>query len=147
VLIIAFASTAQAQMAKSGTYLAWFGWHIFGTLTDLGKGVMHWHGDFNGAIRNDAGFGFMHDASVVCLGATLIVGEHAHYRGNCVITDKDGDGAMLVWLCDSKLGERCNGPMEWVDGTGKCTGIQGNNTFNGGLVGAGPQGYSLWKGE
>ena len=59
-----------------------------------------------------------------------------YYRGNCIITDKDGDRATLVWLCDAKLGERCDGPMEWVGGTGKYTGIKGNNTFNGGLVGA-----------
>jgi hypothetical protein len=146
-LVIAFASAAQAQVAKSGTYSAWFGWHSFGTLTDLGKGVMQWHGEFNGALRNDTGSGFMHHASVICPGATLIIGEHAYFRGNCIITDKDGDRATLVWLCDAKLGERCDGPMEWVGGTGKYTGIKGNNTFNGGFVGAGPQGYALWKGE
>ena len=87
-LMIALASAAQAQITKSGTYSAWFGWHSFGTLTDLGKDVMHWHGEFNGAIRNDAGSGFLHDASVICPGATLIVGGHAYFRGNCIITDK-----------------------------------------------------------
>ena len=146
-LMIALASAAQAQITKSGTYSAWFGWHSFGTLTDLGKDVMHWHGEFNGAIRNDAGSGFLHDASVICPGATLIVGGHWYPRGNCIITDKDGDRATLVWLCDAKLGERCDGPFEWVGGTGKYTGITGKSTFNGGFVGAGPQGYSLWKGE
>ena len=145
--VLAFASTAQAQIAKSGTYSAWFGWHSVGTLTDLGKGVMQWHGEFDGALRNDSGSGFLHDAAVICPGATLIVGDHAYYRGHCIITDKDGDRATLVWLCDAKLGERCDGPMEWVGGTGKYVGIKGNNTFNGGFIGAGPQGYSLWKGD
>jgi hypothetical protein len=139
--------TEAQQLAKSGNYSAWFGWHSFGTLTDLGKGVMQWHGEFDGALRNDTGSGFMHDASVICPGATLIVAEHAYYRGNCILTDKDGDRATLVWLCDAKVGDRCDGPMEWVGGTGKYTGIKGNNTFDGGFVGAGPQGYSLWKGE
>jgi hypothetical protein len=146
-LLMAYSGAAQAQIAKSGSYSAWFGWHSFGTLTDLGNGVMQWHGEFNGALRNDAGSGFMHDASVICPGATLIVAGQAYYRGNCIITDKDGDRATLVWLCDSKLGERCDGPMEWVGGTGKYSGIKGKSTFNGGFVGAGPQGYSLWKGE
>jgi hypothetical protein len=29
------------------------------------------------------------------------------------------------------LGEPCTGSMEWVGGTGKYTGIRGNNAFNG----------------
>jgi len=145
--LAAFSAPAYSQMPKSGTYSAWFGWHSYGTLADLGNGVMHWHGQFDGALRNDAGSGFMHQAAVICPGATLIVGGHAYYRGNCVLTDKDGDRATLVWQCDAKLGARCDGPMEWVGGTGKYTGITGKNTFNGGFVGAGPQGYSLWKGD
>ncbi|MGH8678349.1 MAG: hypothetical protein ACREUQ_08380, partial [Burkholderiales bacterium] len=44
-LLITFAGAAQAQIAKSGTYTGWFGWHSFGTLTDLGNGVMQWHGE------------------------------------------------------------------------------------------------------
>ena len=56
-LIMPFASVAQTPIAKSGTYSAWVGWHSFGTLTDLGKGVMQWHGEFAGALRNDAGSG------------------------------------------------------------------------------------------
>ena len=146
-LIMPFASVAQTPIAKSGTYSAWFGWHSFGTLTDLGKGVMQWHGEFAGALRNDSGSGFMDGASVVCPGATLIVDGHAYYRGSCILTDKEGDRATLVWQTDAKVGDRGDGTMEWVGGTGKYTGIKGNNTFNGGVVGAGPQGYSLWKGE
>ena len=95
-LIMPFASVAQTPIAKSGTYSAWVGWHSFGTLTDLGKGVMQWHGEFDGALRNDSGSGFLHDTSVVCPGATLIVGDHVYYRGNCIITDKDGDRATLA---------------------------------------------------
>jgi hypothetical protein len=38
-LILGLASTAQAQIAKSGSYSGWFGWHSFGTLTDLGGGI------------------------------------------------------------------------------------------------------------
>ena len=41
-------------------------------LTDLGKGVMQWHGEFAGALRNDSGSGFMDGASVVCPGATNV---------------------------------------------------------------------------
>ena len=80
-LIMPFASVAQTPIAKSGTYSAWFGWHSFGTLTDLGKGVMQWHGEFAGALRNDSGSGFMDGASVACPGATLIVDGHTYYRG------------------------------------------------------------------
>jgi hypothetical protein len=54
-LILPFATNAQAPIAKSGTYSAWFGWHSFGTVTDLGKGVMQWHGEFDGALRNGRG--------------------------------------------------------------------------------------------
>jgi hypothetical protein len=81
------APAASQQLAKSGTYSAWFGWHSSGTLTDLGKGVMQWHGEFDGALRNDAGSGFMQEASVICprrhpdyRGARLLSGQLYHHR-------------------------------------------------------------------
>jgi hypothetical protein len=81
LVVVGFALTitpaAHAQTPKGGNYSAWFGWHSYGTLTDLGNGVMHWHGQFDGALRNDTGSGFMHQAAVICPGATLIVAGHA----------------------------------------------------------------------
>jgi hypothetical protein len=147
-LIMPCASIAQTEIAKSGTFSLWFGWHSFGTLTDLGKGAMEWHGEFDGALRNDAGSGFMHDASAVCPGATAILNGQAYYRGSCILTDKDGDRAVLVFQCNAKVADRCVDQLqEWVGGTGKYTGIKGNITLNAGFIGAGPQGSSLWKGE
>jgi hypothetical protein len=140
-------SAAQAQMAKQGTYSGWFGWHSIGQFTDLGKGNLFWVGEVSGAFANSAGSGFLHNTAVRCPAANLIFNGHGFASGECVVTDQDGDIAILTWSCDAKAGTRCDGPMEWVGGTGKYQGISGKNSFNAGFVGPGPGGYSLWKGE
>jgi len=146
-LVLFLGANAEAQIPKQGTYTGWFGWHSFGQATDLGKGNLYWVGEFSGALANSAGSGFLHNTAIRCPGATVVVDGHAYYKGNCIVTDQDADSAFLVWDCDAKVGARCDGPMEWVGGTGKYKGIRGKHTFNGGFVGAGPEGYSVWKGE
>jgi hypothetical protein len=146
-LVIGFGAAAQAQIAKSGTYSGWFGWHSLGETTQLQGGDLSWIGQFNGAFRNDAGSGFLHNTSVICPGALAVVGGEQYFQGNCILTDQDGDKAVLIWNCQMNAQGRCPGPLQWVGGTGKYKGIRGTGSFDGGFVFKGPQRYSFWKGD
>ncbi len=66
--------------------------------------------------------------------------------GTCLITDKDGDKVFLVWTCKNP-GSGCQGTFQWTGGTGKYTGITGNNTFTGFPLPSSASGYSVWKGD
>ena len=146
-ILLFFGPSAEAQLAKSGTYSGWFGWHSYGQTTDMGGKDSYWYGALNGAFRNDAGSGFMHNAAVICPGGGATIDGKTYVQGDCVLTDQDGDKAILIWDCAFDAQGRCPGPLTWVVGTGKYKGISGKGTFDGGFVRTGPQGYSFWKGE
>ncbi len=146
MFIAAWGMTWAAQAGSSGTYSGWFGWHSYGSVTSLGGDDATWAGGFDGAFRNDAGSGIFHNASVVCPSAAAFIAGMEYYQGNCVMRDADGDEAALTWICQSPTGARCDGTLSFVGGTGKYVGITGDGTFNGGPIGATPQGYSTWEG-
>src|SRR5437867_2016424 len=139
-----YGMNAEAQLAKQGTYSGKFGWYAVGKGFEIEKGHEFWVGEFSGTFFNDAGEGFMHETSWVCPGVNDVInGVSQVSHGYCVITDKDGDKAFLVW----KAGKGFEGDFQWTGGTGKYTGITGNNAFTALLIGPTPSGYSLWKGE
>ena len=83
----------------------------------------------------------------ICPGATLIVEEHVYYPG-ATASSRIRMGTARRWSTyEAKLWRPLRRLFEWVGGTGKYTGIKGTHTLNGGFIGAGPQGYALWKGE
>jgi hypothetical protein len=140
-------ANAEAQLAKQGTYTSHFGWYAIGKTYELEKGHTLFQGEYSGTNFNDAGTGFLHNTSVVCPGiAALVEGGRGEGHGSCIITDQDGDKAFLVWKCKNP-GTGCQGDFQWKGGTGKYTGITGNNTFTGFSIGATSSGYSVWKGE
>src|SRR5262245_49998709 len=108
-LTLAIAPAAHGQTAKSGTYSGWFGWHSVGQVTQLEGGDLYWIGQFNGAFRNDAGSGFMHNSSVICPGVTSVIGGGQYLQGNCILTDQDGDKAITIWNCQMNAQGRCPG--------------------------------------
>ena len=135
---------AEAQLAKQGTYSGKFGWYAVGKGFEIEKGHEFWVGVFSGTFFNDAGEGFMHETSWVCPGVNDVInGVSQVSHGYCVITDKDGDKAFLVW----KAGKGFEGDYQWTGGTGKYTGIKGNNTFRAFPLLPTSQGYGLLKGE
>ena len=104
-----------------------------------------WNGsEFSGTFFNEAGQGFLHGTSWVCPGVNdLTNGASTASQGYCVVTDKEGDKAFLVW----KGGKGFEGTYQWTGGTGKYTGLKGNNTFRGVPLPPTAQGYGLLKGE
>lgn len=124
---------AQAQMAVGGER----------ALTELGRDHVVWGGTGTGAFRNDAGNGFLHAAVVVCTAAgEFKKGGFVKDGGDCVLTDKDGDKAVLMF----KYTGSGAGETQWTAGTGKYAGLKGRGTYQQTLAGPGI-GWSVWKGE
>jgi len=68
-------------------------------------------------------------------------------HGYCIVTDKDGDKAFLVWKGQDTSPNVGGGSQEWTGGTGKYTGIKGKGTYR--YAGIGPtSAYSVvWEWE
>ena len=148
VISIAFAASAQAQLAKRGTYSGEFGWHSQGETVALpDEGNSYWMGQFNGVFFNHSGSGFLHSASVICPAAGSVLEAGNFYGGQCIVTDQDGDKLVLTWTCSFDATGKCAGMAKWVHGTGKYTGISGGHTFVAFMIHKGPQGHATWKGE
>jgi hypothetical protein len=148
VLVLCLWANVEAQLARQGTYTAHFGWYAVGKTSELEKEHVLFVGEFNGATFNDAGSGFMHGTSWICPGMNdLLKGISIGSQGYCVVTDRDGDKAFFAWK--GRKGTEPNkiaGDFQWTGGTGKYTGIKGNNTFDAVLV-LPTSGYSVLKGE
>ena len=146
MLIGAFVSIAHAQLAKSGTYSGQFGWASSGTAFEMEEGRTIWVGSYGGAFFNDTGKGFLHNSSSVCVGYSDIVNGHFDSHGYCVMTDTDGDKAFATWTGTGDY-PNLSGPFQWTGGTGKYTGINGDNMFWGVFIPGTDQGYVRWEGK
>ena len=147
-LVLFLGTVAEAQLAKQGTYSSHFGWYAVGKTFELEKDHVLFVGEFNGAVFNDTGSGFMHGTSWVCPGMNdLLKGISTASQGYCVVTDKDGDKAFLAWKGRKNTEpNKVAGDYQWTGGTGKYTGLKGNNTFDAVFV-LPTSGYSILKGE
>ena len=147
-LVLSLGAVAEAQLAKQGTYSTHFGWYATGKTFEFEKDHVLFVGEFSGAVFNDTGGGFMHGTSWVCPGMNeLLKGISTAAQGYCIATDKDGDKAFLTWKGHkSTEPNRLAGDFQWTGGSGKYTGIKGNNTFEAVFV-TSNSGYALHKGE
>ena len=83
-----------------------------------------------GSFRNDAGNGFIHASVVKCtFSAEFRKDAVTHNNGDCVVIDKDGDKAALVWKCTTCPG---TGEFQWTNGTGKYRPGQDSSITDGG---------------
>jgi hypothetical protein len=147
VLLLA-AATAEAQLPKRGMYTSHFAFHYVTKVSEIEKDHVFVTGEVIGTLLNDAGHGFLHATAVVCPLANDNVKGVSNAHGYCTVTDADGDKAFLAWKCKSpQPGARCEGDFQWTAGTGKYSGIKGNNVFHAGPVPKTASGYAVWKGE
>ena len=147
ILLFLGAST-EAQLPKQGRYSGKFGWWATGTAHEVEKNHIFWVGEFNGTFFNNAGSGFLDRSSVICPGVNDIRdGVSLAYHGYCVVTDRDGDRAVLAWSGGQTPAGKFGGEFQWTGGTGKYAGITGKNTFLGFANLPTSQGYALWEGE
>lgn len=128
---MASAMPAQAQDWKPvGT----FGWFATGKVFELSKGHVFWLGEFSGTFLSDKGEGgLFHRAGVRCpaFDDNDTVNKKRSAEGRCIITDHDGDQAILTW---KGAGDSMSlpGTFTFLGGTGKYKTINSNNTFVGG---------------
>ena len=146
--VLAVGMTAEAQLAKQGKYRGMFGARGVGTLHEIEKGHVFFVGAFSGVFFNDVANGFIDKSSVECPGVNDIVnGLSMANHGYCIITDKDGDKAFLVWKGKDTSPNVGGGDFQWTGGTGKYNGIKGNNTYQYTGIGTTPAYSVVWEGE
>src|SRR5215472_12823280 len=121
-------ATAEAQqLPKSGKYTGKFGAEGVGQTYELEKGHVFFVGMYHGVFFNDVADGFLDKTEVTCPGTNDIVdGVSRASHGYCIMTDKEGDKAFLVWQGKGTAPGTGEGTFQWTGGTGKFAGIQGN---------------------
>jgi len=134
-----------ADLPKSGTYSAHFGWVFKGDTQELGPNRTVYSGMVSGVIFNDAGKGFLHKVRADCMLMNDVNEGMANAKGTCLMTDVDGDKVFLQWKCSGKM-PACPGDEQFVGGTGKYAGISGENKFQGNFIGTTGAGWSDWNG-
>jgi hypothetical protein len=145
-LVLGLGASAEAQLAKQGSFSQHFGWYSVGKVFELDKDHVLFVGEFSGTVFNDAGEGFEHLASQVCPGVNDINKGTANAHGYCTVTDKEGDRVSSTWKCQGPF-PRCDGEWQFTGGTGKYAGIRGAGTFTGHVLVPTSSGYSESKGE
>ena len=146
-LMLLLGAPAAAQLAKQGTYSAMYGWTLSSTVHKVEDGHVFTHDVYKGTIFNDAGKGFLHEASNVCFGVTDLIQGKGDAHGYCVVTDKTNDKAFLVWKGTIDPATGFQGTYQWTGGTGQYTGLKGNNTFQATIIGSSSEGRGILKGE
>jgi hypothetical protein len=143
---IGLGSLAQAaDMPKNGTYSGHFGWIFNGQVQNLGSGRTIYSGMVSGVMFNEAGSGFLHKARTDCTILNDVNNGRANANGTCVVTDADGDKVFVDWKCAGPM-PTCPGTERFVGGTGKYSGITGDQKFQGNFIGTTGAGWSDWKG-
>ena len=147
ILVLGLGATGHAQLAKEGTYSGAYGWSVSSTVHQLEEGHVFSQDVYKGTFFNDEGKGFLHESSWVCPAVTELVKGKGNARGHCIVTDKDNDKVFLAWKGTIDPATGFNGDYQWTNGTGKYTGITGDNTFSATLIGETKEGRGLLKGE
>ena len=145
LLCLRLGTTAAAQLAPEGTFGGTFGWYATNDGVDAETGSIPLVEKFGGAFFHDKEQGFLHLAGITCQGVRHTTEAALKAYGDCVVTDRDGDTARLLWQCEGK--EVCEGQGHWTQGDGKYTGITGNVVFSRFALKPTAAGYSLWRGS
>jgi hypothetical protein len=145
-------ATAEAQqLPKSGKYTgkyAEYGVPELSHAYELEKGHVFYLGQSNGVFFNDVADGFLDKTAVTCAVANdLVNGVSRALNGHCIITDKDGDKVFTVYEAKGSAPGIMAGTFQWTGGTGKFTGIQGDNTFQVNAIGKTLAAWIPWEGE
>jgi hypothetical protein len=133
-LVMVFGAEAQAQLAKQGSFKTNSAGHWAGTNYAAGEGHIFWIGTNKGVVLNQAGRGFLHNASYVCPTTADIDGSNVETRGYCIYSDKDGDQIFVRAHAQSFSGgagveiQETKSNDVIIGGTGKYQGISGNTT-------------------
>ena len=130
VLLVAFGSTANAQLAKEGTCTA----KLLVSSTSakaiaVGDRLIYAY-EYMGVCHNDRGEGFLHNTSARGLGSLLVnntKGVYEYDRSSGVFVDSDGDQVIFTHEVAGKVDAVRT--LTFNGGTGKYTGIQGGGNW------------------
>jgi hypothetical protein len=140
----------MAQQAKSGKYTGTFAYHA-ATVQSYEleeKGHVFFVGSIAGVFLNDVTGGFLERSEGICPFAEDTVGGVATaVHGYCIYTDKDGDKAFTVWEGKDTAPGNGEGTFKWTGGTGKYSGLKGNNTWHFTGIGKTPAGVVRYEGD
>jgi hypothetical protein len=115
---------------------------------ELEKGHVFVLGRSHGVFLNDVADGFLDKSEVTCaVVSDLVDGVLTAGHGYCIVTDKDGDKAFLVHQAKGSAPGLIAGSFQWTGGTGKFSGVQGNNAFRVTQIGKNPAAWIVWEGE
>ena len=138
VLLAALGAGALAgELPKQGTYS--LTWTFSGPYTaiEIGEDQWAWSSTSNLILWNDAGEGFGHDMSGICVGmGSEEPGAPFTDSGYCSYVDADGDKLFDYWY-ETEAGK---GTSTWLGGTGKYAGAQGTDTYEFVLTPDAPEG-------
>ena len=137
----------EEQLAKRGTYSGSYGWSLSSTVHQLEEGHVFSQDLFKGTFFNDAGEGFLHRSSCIAPAVSELTDGKGNAHGVAVFTDKDDDKAFITWKGTIDPDTGFNGDYQWTGGTGKYTGIKGNNTFSAFNIGTTTEGLGVLNGE
>ncbi len=150
-LALLAAPAAAQPLAKSGTFTGKSGGEGGGQAYEIGTGHVFFVGKFDFVFLNDAAGGFLDKTQWTCPGVNDIVNGlqvAATTRGYCIATDKDGDKLFGSWTVTKVTGPGAGeGKVQYIGGTGKYSGIQGNMTYDYAFIGKTPAFSIDWKGE
>lgn len=94
--------------------------------------------ELSGVSRNDKGSGMLHNLGMRCWGFIDVIEGKPSSIGRCVEIDADGDQVFATF--ENKAGV---GSHTFIGGTGKYTGITGQQTFSGVSPVKGPDGLTV----
>jgi hypothetical protein len=145
------ATTEAQQLPKSRKYTGKYASHKVPEVAqtyELEKGHVFVLGRSHGAFFDDVADGFLDKTEVNCpLVNDLVDGVATAVHGHCIVPDKDGDKVFSVFEGKGSAPGIIAGTFQWTGGTGKFTGIQGNNTFRVTQIGKTPASWIVWEGE
>jgi len=138
-LIMAFVSSAQAQMPKKGKTTGVATFLGMGKMQEYPPDVVVWDGTFPGESVTDAGQGVLHYGAWECTGEQVLrSGKILFGGGFCAVTDQDGDKINLRWQVDEPNANPAKFKTKgtYLSGSGKYEGIQGGYNFICGPIGS-----------
>jgi hypothetical protein len=134
-LLVAFGQSLMAgELPKEGTFsvkiVADATYRALKAVT-TGEERLQFNHEGHGVTLNDAGEGFLHDASFHAMGAFHTVNgvyDEAGDRGFFVLFDTDGDQVLLTYVSHGSLAAT-KATFKLVGGTGKYNGITGGGEW------------------
>jgi hypothetical protein len=145
------APAAAQPIAKSGTFTGKFSGEGAGDPYEIGKGHVFFVGHFNFVLLNDAAGGFLDKTFWTCPGVNDVVNgvqDAAQTKGYCIATDKEGDKLFSSWQVTKVTGPGAGeGKFQYIGGTGKYSGIQGNVSYGYAFIGKTPAFSAVVQGD